>query len=304
MYESSMHTIYSQAYLTIVVASGEDCEAGIPGIQVRNNVRHTSLVNGLDIATSFLPIERELSASKWSSRAWTLQEFVLSRRCLVFTTRQIFFCCGDETRREEVNEYLITNLSLQNISVLPILRPTFLSNRARTKIFKSEYIRLVSSYAGRELSLPGDIIKAFSGIMGALGPRLGDFLWGIPRTSGMLTYGLAWAYHGLCYRRPGFPSWSWAGWHFDALSQPQSEPSNQARFEGSIVTEKPDTRRSPLRWFGSELTSTGRDDDTVARMIRFGSSSVTLDAKETLPLQVEHIFPEKMMGKEPGCASS
>ncbi|KAK0652803.1 heterokaryon incompatibility protein-domain-containing protein [Cercophora newfieldiana] len=220
---SNMHTIYSQAYLTIVVSAGRDCEAGIPGVHARAGTQHTSHANGLDIATSFLPIENELSATKWSSRAWTLQEFVLSRRCLVFTARQIFFCCGDGIRREEVNGYLTRNLQRQEISVLPILRPAFISNRSPDEIVTSEYNRLVSYYTARELSLPGDIIKAFSGILGALSPSIGWFSWGLPMK--YINYSLMWSFHGSCCRRPGFPSWSWAGWHFDAVTPPEHLPT-------------------------------------------------------------------------------
>jgi len=203
-----MHSNYGQAYVTIVAAAGENCESGIPALQPRDSIQEVSSVGGLEIATSFLSIKNELSASRWSSRGWTLQEFVLSGRCLVFTKRQIFFWCGDGIRREDVNGELVRQVSRREISVLPILRPTFLSNRSPDDIVATDYNALIS-YAVRGLSFHTDAIKAFSDIMGALTPALGEFFWGVPEK--YIRYCSTWVYHGRCRRRVGFPSWSWAG---------------------------------------------------------------------------------------------
>ncbi|KAF1987512.1 HET-domain-containing protein, partial [Aulographum hederae CBS 113979] len=88
-----MDSIYRKAYLTIIAAAGEDCKSGLPSIRPRDPVQYTADVQGLKLGTVFRSVKDELLNSKWNTRAWTLQEFALSYRCLIFTPRQIFYSC-------------------------------------------------------------------------------------------------------------------------------------------------------------------------------------------------------------------
>ncbi|KAF2240934.1 HET-domain-containing protein, partial [Trematosphaeria pertusa] len=91
-----MDWIYKAAYLTIVVASGRDCDSGIPSIQPRERFQHSIIVEGVKLATAptIELIEKRVQNSVWNTRAWTLQEYSLSRRCLVFTTQDYYLQCG------------------------------------------------------------------------------------------------------------------------------------------------------------------------------------------------------------------
>ncbi|KAK7699552.1 hypothetical protein SLS64_011505 [Diaporthe eres] len=212
---NNMSLVYSQAYLTIVAASGEDCDSGLPSVQARLPIQKTFQAGDLSMGTAFLSLKQELVKSKWNSRAWTLQEYTLSCRCLVFTPREVFFCCAEGIRREDVNGYLVEGIPRQDLFIMPVVRDSFLSNSLPSTIFAKVYSPLVEHYATRDASYASDILKAFSGITGALEKPiyLGEFVAGIPEL--FIGRGLAWSFHGQCSRRPGFPSWSWAGWTFE-----------------------------------------------------------------------------------------
>lgn len=212
---NNMSLVYSQAYLTIVAASGDDCDSGLASVQVREPIQKTFQAGDLSMGTAFLSLKQELVKSKWNSRAWTLQEYTLSCRCLVFTPREVFFCCAEGIRREDVNGYLVEGIPRQDLFIMPVLRDSFLSNKLPITLFAQVYSPLVEHYATRDASYTSDITKAFSGITGALEKEiyLGEFVAGIPQF--FIGKGLAWSFHGKCSRRPGFPSWSWAGWAFE-----------------------------------------------------------------------------------------
>lgn len=183
---------------------------------------------------------REIEASKWNTRGWTYQEFLLSRRCLVFTDTQIYFQC--------LSSYYIEGLANYRES------SQFWDLRAfpRTSIDSTTdaiYDRL-EDYYKRELSFKTDIINGFSGVFQAFskvqqrnsGPQTAHF-YGIPifayktpralgdtvlreerddsgGANASLALGLAWQVRSSTYRTDKlyrshttdspFPSWTWA----------------------------------------------------------------------------------------------
>jgi hypothetical protein len=76
----------------------------------------------------------------------------------------------------------------------------------------SLYKLLAQTYASRDLTNEDDTLAAFTGIIRALEPFLGKFLWALPQNSfGIILlwdtnvpYPIRW--------RSRFPSWSWVGW--------------------------------------------------------------------------------------------
>jgi hypothetical protein len=93
---NSMDMIYKGAELTIVAAAGNDPSYGLPGISTRQRrQQHTVTVDHCKLRL-FLGPGREIEESRWSSRAWTYQEMLLSRRRLVFTESQAYFQCVAE----------------------------------------------------------------------------------------------------------------------------------------------------------------------------------------------------------------
>ncbi|KAI1122862.1 heterokaryon incompatibility protein-domain-containing protein [Nemania abortiva] len=92
-----MDQIYENATLTIVAMAGSDDSYGLPGLGTEPVVSrneplraglagHTLVSLNPDIITS-------VRESEWASRAWTFQEALLSKRCLLFTPDQVYFIC-------------------------------------------------------------------------------------------------------------------------------------------------------------------------------------------------------------------
>lgn len=239
----NMDSIYHSAAFTIIAAAGDDADHGLPGVSTRPRTSRTScrvgnflvlsgaLHNGTE--TEYRPNQSDvLAQSTWNSRAWTYQEGLLSRRCLVFTDEQASFACrltlvadGAETRptapKFSLEKQLHSGFLWREIAAVGIgSRPAEIASR-------------IYEYSQRQLTRADDILNAFSGILRAfekMDPPT-YHLWGVPILSGTrgsdggsrrpadvnrplcdgFLRGLLWKADSPCVRRAGFPSWSWAG---------------------------------------------------------------------------------------------
>ncbi|KAE9376238.1 HET-domain-containing protein, partial [Stipitochalara longipes BDJ] len=89
----NMHLIYGNAFCTIIALEGVDAEAGLPGVSYdRPKQRHSHTERGTYF-TTFPFVNEEIEESRWAQRGWTYQEFILSRRCLLFNRNQVLFVC-------------------------------------------------------------------------------------------------------------------------------------------------------------------------------------------------------------------
>ena len=91
-----MDRLYASADMTIVAASGKDSWAGLPGIAPgsRNVESCYETVDGLRLGIAQPSFDACLADGAWHTRAWTLQEHMLSNRLFVFTNHQAFFNCN------------------------------------------------------------------------------------------------------------------------------------------------------------------------------------------------------------------
>ena len=81
--------------------------------------------------------------------------------------------------------------------------------------FESYYYPM-SRYLQRDLTDPNDILNAFAGVAEMLAVSWGPFYWGMPVES--LWEFLDWSAvrpDSAMTRRTNYPSWSWAGWHWE-----------------------------------------------------------------------------------------
>ncbi|KAI1158386.1 HET-domain-containing protein [Nemania serpens] len=98
-----MDVVYAGADATIIVAAGDDCYSGIPGIgNTPRKAQQSVNVDGVDLYAFGNSVGKELRESKWWTRAWTFQEGLLSHRRLVFTESQAFFECNTMTSAEAI----------------------------------------------------------------------------------------------------------------------------------------------------------------------------------------------------------
>lgn len=188
---SHMDAIYDAAYLTIIAASGRDGNHGLPSVSRSYNTRDGHNIppwNG--VVHSKLPYARlkQIESSTWSTRGWTFQEGLLSRRRLIFTDRDATLRYGGED-----------------------------SVRANHGIFAH-----INEYSRRHLSRQSDLLDAFLGVFRAY-ERLQPpamHVSGVPflpNSKGNISqpgYGLLWRSDRECplRRNEGLPSWTWAGW--------------------------------------------------------------------------------------------
>ncbi|KUI54171.1 hypothetical protein VP1G_01651 [Cytospora mali] len=186
-----MHLVYGNATLTIVAAAASNSGQGLMcGGGTLHPVEY-----GQGIPLHSQPL---------SSRAWTLQEWLLSNRLLVFTTGGIYFICN-KTRNRGQNGIYNVEFTTPNSDAGGL------------------WGLLIENHCSRNITNPGDKLPAISGLaqryaaISSFSER--DYCAGLWR--GTLLRDLLWVhYSGDTYgvkeadqmgRQPGrAPTWSWA----------------------------------------------------------------------------------------------
>lgn len=91
---SQMDLIYSQSILTIVASSSTNANDGLPGINKTPRFPTAIRVQDVVIRRPTSYDDSSLRKTVYETRGWTLQEKVLSRRCLFFSQEQVLFRCN------------------------------------------------------------------------------------------------------------------------------------------------------------------------------------------------------------------
>lgn len=196
--------IYARAHLTVVAGSGKDANAGLPGVRKGSRTWHQvieEVAPGTKLMVSHLA-EDYIATSQWDSRAWTFQERMLSRRCLLFVNGRVYFQCRRATFCEDMEMPFPNGWSLDSIDM-------------PTRIFREkpfvQFTSAVELYTRRDLTNPVDILDAFGGVEQVLEKRLNITIY-YGMFEQMMDSSLIWESSKQLKRRPGFPSWSWSGW--------------------------------------------------------------------------------------------
>lgn len=215
---AQMGLVYQSALFTIIAASGNDCDAGLPGVRPETRFKEQQLVQAGDItllSSIQYPVDNILTAetSKWAQRAWTFQEELLSRRQMIFTDEQIWWRCSCATWCEESQLETEDHVGflLTDQAVVPHLKDRY------SKLKPKHYFDLVSKYAQRQLSYASDALNAFSGILSMLSDYSHEkFLWGLMNST--FERQLYWVGKAKMRNVPQkgyFPTWSWVAWEGD-----------------------------------------------------------------------------------------
>ena len=249
---AQMDQIYSNAYLTIVAAAGQDAQAGLPGVSRchRQQLQDAQIGN-----TRFVQLPRPalatIMSSHWASRGWTFQECCLAGRRLIFTEDQALFLCNKSFVVESMKPRIFRDNWLYF---------TFGHLTGRLTMRGDTFTNLLEQmeeYSRRNISYDNDSLNAFLGVLHqweACLAKTMSHLWGllirgsITHGPGSVEFHFLWSH--TCHdavRRSEFPSWSWAGWagekyflgpsiaiHFAEAEQGQHE------FEVSISVQSDD----------------------------------------------------------------
>ncbi|KAL0939225.1 uncharacterized protein CTRU02_205835 [Colletotrichum truncatum] len=214
---NSMHTIYENALLTIFASAGADSSAGLPGMHPTPRGSSQLVVEVAPDLKLVSPIRyQNIKKSKWESRGWTYQEYFFSQRRLLFVEGQIVYRCNKVRWREDIaQEHLakeITHFQVDGAGSRTDWDPPAVKYpNAPTKNWSRYHLNTyVQTYLDRDLTFDGDILSAFAGITNEAENRQLPTCWGL--TKKHIGMDILWMPCKWVTRRPGFPSWSWAGW--------------------------------------------------------------------------------------------
>jgi hypothetical protein len=237
-----MSSIYGNAELTIIAAAGTNENHGLPGVRSTARLAQpTAEIGDIKIISTMRDPHTSIRSSKYSTRGWTFQEAILSRRRLVFTDEQVYFECNAMNCYESIFSSLDKVHTKDKSRQRALMRAGMFGRRDgdcfgrldmnSIKVYHVylRYLSAIEDYSARELSYDTDSFNAFIGIARKFESVRNRILevWGVPyppslRTDEVCSYfavGLAWAHVRGCWdtiekprRRTDFPSWSWTGW--------------------------------------------------------------------------------------------
>ena len=156
----AMDQIFASAYVTLVSLDGENADWGLPGVSrslIQVNQPTMSLGAGRLMATFMFSVWDNLGASIWDSRAWTLQERLLSPRCILFAKSYIAMNCREEMFHHSMDlgtydrSWLGDDYYREDGSGICLDKPEW--------VFET-YDSLLSVYSGRNLTFESDALNA------------------------------------------------------------------------------------------------------------------------------------------------
>lgn len=225
----ALHDIYRGAVLTTVAAQGADGDAGLlsslEGRSTQQSDRgHSTHSPAKDGPQGCLGLMR----GPWFERAWTLQEWLMSSRMLLFSEAGIFWHCTHRTNSLHVRHDIEISTMDYDVNLFrdqwnrfrlacclgpPTKQPASIPDDA-SDVF-GLYKWVVETYTRRRLSFAEDVLDAFHGLSIHLGKALQcPMVQGLPVQETLFCGALLWRGTNTSQgqgRRSGFPSWSWTG---------------------------------------------------------------------------------------------
>ncbi|KAH8725174.1 heterokaryon incompatibility protein-domain-containing protein [Phaeosphaeriaceae sp. PMI808] len=261
-----MDTIYQQAVVTLIAAAGQNAEYGLPGVSKRLRAPNPSVRVGQQYLSPIRGVPDLYSdGCKWTKRAWTYQEGLISTRRLVFTDDQLYFECQGFYCLE------MLEIPLDRWKEMHHRNEPYLHSSYRVAPHMGAfpldscgvdpwdiYIR-IKEYSNRSLTFETDILKGMLGIFRVFerGKNPIRHLYGIPfpemallspnklmsesgskRVLPTFSDSLRWNLAVPSKRRKGFPSWSWTGW-LGTINWPSEYIGEQTRNRTARRMQRP-----------------------------------------------------------------
>jgi hypothetical protein len=219
-----MGDIYRFSVLTIIARSGDDSNYGIPGVDPNSrDVPQMLGLAGKSVLCNVLATDDEedySTAMPWDTRAWTMQENVLSQRKLIITEQYYKYWCSHTSTTEDMycrHSYWKVGHRFQNFFFFNSDHSDLISPTKKSSNFDT-YGCMVSDYTRRDMTRQEDAESAIVGVLQSIKSLFcGDFIYGLPDSE--IEFAMMWCPLGASRRRvhektgaPLFPSWSWLGW--------------------------------------------------------------------------------------------
>lgn len=220
---SKMAEIFSNAYLTLIAASGSGCNdsflsQGLPSLSCTVPLK---INPGVAIRGQFsLRFRRrqgisdkmaEIIASRWITRGWTFQEERLARRVLMFGENKFFFDCRTLERSEDTDRHELRPDWVTSVTDVPGEDHTLDPENAEEGRRWDHWQTLCTHYTHRELTFPEDKLPAVSGMASKFAKKVqSEYLAGLWRNN--LVHDLFWQTAAIATKSKTYraPSWSWA----------------------------------------------------------------------------------------------
>ncbi|KAH6987226.1 heterokaryon incompatibility protein-domain-containing protein [Ilyonectria destructans] len=217
---SQMASIFEYASLAIIAADGKDASSGLPGLRNVSKPRTLppilKLTENLSITAR---MEDQLRGGPLTSRGWTMQEQIFSRKKLAFFKNSVRWICRSNTYYEDIDTPHDLDSKLARIDggeAFYSLSPLDLSLDVPDL---SVLCNLTNLYNQRDLTFDEDVISAFASTFSSMSAAFPHgFVYGLP--AAFFDAALLWRSRGnrlvqrvssnagvLCP-----PSWTWAGW--------------------------------------------------------------------------------------------
>ncbi|KAH0429803.1 hypothetical protein CcaCcLH18_08226 [Colletotrichum camelliae] len=229
-----MDRVYGNAFVTIIAASANSSQDGLPGMSGPPRRQETLKLGEINLVELSSVGQETVKMGKWATRGWTFQEGYLSKRRLIFTEKEVLLLCNHELVKEtqagsDADPYRVMDLSHRRArseeSHATRIRNSFywMMPTARGRLnWKARLQEEIEEYSSRELSHEDDSLNALLGILRYhesisfhwSSQRI-SHLWGIPlnlHVGQHVSFNLLWQGETIGLRRKGFPSWSWLGW--------------------------------------------------------------------------------------------
>lgn len=251
---AEMGTIYGAAQFTIV-ATGDDADSGLPGVSFDSRNAETCIdgsigAQAVQLVSRLATMDQALKKSKWSTRGWTFQELVLSRRAVVFAPEQTYFTCAKGEQAEGYPEGGLFSDMYQ--------RDHIHRQRSSSDLVHNTPHQMIAEYSRRHLTHVEDRFNAFMGAAtiqqgGTVSSEMCVALRGLPLQN--FWEFLQWDVSPTrqqssvdgqgCTRIESnldgslaLPSWSWTGWTGDVTyNWNHWRISSKRRFEAVLMDE-------------------------------------------------------------------
>ncbi|KAJ9644056.1 hypothetical protein H2199_003924 [Coniosporium tulheliwenetii] len=148
-----MNKIYCNAALTIVAAGADHADAGLPCFRPgsRRHMQVVEEIQGMRFVSAAPELVEVMDRFSYSSRGWTFQEYVFSKRLLVFTPFQVYYSCEAECISEDFKGPRAPREYIEGFELLEG------SAQGAGRNFPTHYETVVATYSRRELTFQADV---------------------------------------------------------------------------------------------------------------------------------------------------
>jgi hypothetical protein len=268
---SRMFEYYRHSVLTIAVDSSSGDHEGFL-LAPRSHLKRRSVPFGIHVPgegihqiylDSYKPINRlQSGTTHLTSRAWTLQEDLLSPRSLHYTSDQLVWQCYTQTYCESDINPIESPDNLKRLFLAPTKSSQDLEPSDDDESIEPtlSWYSIVSDFAVRSLTFEEDRLPAISGIAREI-QAINHFTYKAGIWMEDVSRGLAWCAYGYGQRTKEYraPSWSWAALEHPILAFSTGTPSKTYESVTFLNKYKPRVQRPGPIVLACEVVSADGD---------------------------------------------